>query len=83
MPVVTRPTCLSFFERVGGVGASHTLSAKLASMEGKIEMAARRQVTSKLRDAYRKASKRDNARVLDEVPTSLRLKIALFLRLAI
>jgi len=36
-------------------------------MEGKIEMAARRQVTNKLRDAYRKASKRDKARVLDEV----------------
>ena len=52
---------------MGGVGASHTLSAKLASMEGKIEMAARRQVTNKLRDAYRKASKRDKARVLDEV----------------
>ncbi len=30
-------------------------------------MVARRQVTNKLRDAYRKASKRDKARILDEV----------------
>lgn len=30
-------------------------------------MAARRQVTNKLRDAYRKVSKRDRARILDEV----------------
>lgn len=36
-------------------------------MEGKIDMAARRQVTNKLRDAYRKASKADKGRVLDQV----------------
>ena len=43
------------------------MSAKLACVEGKIEMAARRQVTNKLRDAYRKALKADKARILDEV----------------
>lgn len=36
-------------------------------MEGKIDMAARRQVTNKLRDAYRKASKADRGRILDQV----------------
>ena len=36
-------------------------------MEGKIDMAARRQVTNKLRDSYRKASKADRGRVLDRV----------------
>ena len=36
-------------------------------MEGKIGMAARRQVTNKLRGQYRKASKADKGRVLDEV----------------
>lgn len=36
-------------------------------MEGKIDMAARRQVTNKLRDAYRKASKADKGRILDQV----------------
>ena len=36
-------------------------------MEGKISMAARRQVTNKLRDAYRGAAKPDKARILDEV----------------
>ncbi|WP_227993467.1 hypothetical protein [Pseudactinotalea sp. HY160] len=35
--------------------------------EGKIPMAARRQVTNKLRTAYARASKRDKARILDEV----------------
>jgi hypothetical protein len=35
-------------------------------MEGKIDLSARRQVTNKLRDAYRKASKTDKGRVLDE-----------------
>ncbi|GAB3136317.1 hypothetical protein GCM10027057_13460 [Marisediminicola antarctica] len=45
--------CLSFFERVGVVGASHILSAMLSDMEGKIPMAARRHVTNKLRSAYR------------------------------
>lgn len=36
-------------------------------MEGKIPMAARRHVTNKLRTAYRKASKTDRGRILDEV----------------
>src|SRR5660398_160914 len=36
-------------------------------VEGKIEMAARRQVTNKLRTVYARASKRDKARILDEV----------------
>ncbi|MEV7648714.1 transposase family protein [Arthrobacter sp. NPDC089319] len=36
-------------------------------MEGKIPMAARRQVTNKLRTAYRTASKTDRGRILDEV----------------
>lgn len=36
-------------------------------MEGKIDMAARRQVTNKLRDAYRKGSKADKGRILDKV----------------
>jgi hypothetical protein len=58
-------TCLSFFERVGVFGASDVLSAKLAAMEGKIPMAARRHVTNKLRTGYARASKRDKARILD------------------
>ena len=36
-------------------------------VEGKIPMAARRQVTNKLATAYARASKRDKARILDEV----------------
>lgn len=36
-------------------------------MEGKISLSARRHVTNKLRDAYRKASKHDKGRVLDEI----------------
>lgn len=36
-------------------------------MEGKIDMAARRQVTNKLRDSYRKSSKADRGRILDRV----------------
>jgi hypothetical protein len=36
-------------------------------MEGKIDMAARRQVTNKLRDAYRKASKPERGLILDRV----------------
>lgn len=36
-------------------------------MEGKIDLSARRQVTNKLRDAYRKASKQDKGRILDEI----------------
>ena len=36
-------------------------------MEGKIDMAARRQVTNMLRDAYRNGSKVDRGRVLDRV----------------
>jgi hypothetical protein len=43
------------------------LSAKLACVEGKIPMAARRHVTNKLRTAYAKASKTDRGRILDEV----------------
>lgn len=36
-------------------------------MEGKIDMAARRQVTNKLRVSYRRASKTDRGRILDRV----------------
>ena len=36
-------------------------------MEGKIDMAARRQVTNKLRGQYRKASKADKTKILDRV----------------
>ena len=36
-------------------------------MEGKIDMAARRQVTNKLRGQYRKASKADKSKILDRV----------------
>ncbi|WP_420883144.1 hypothetical protein [Tomitella gaofuii] len=36
-------------------------------MEGKIDMAARRQVTNKLRNQYRKASKADKGKILDRV----------------
>lgn len=36
-------------------------------MEGKIDMAARRQVTNKLRTQYRKASKQDRGKILDRV----------------
>ena len=36
-------------------------------MEGKIDMAARRQVTNKLRDAYRRGSKADKGQILDQV----------------
>lgn len=36
-------------------------------MEGKIDMAARRQVTNKLRTQYRRASKADKSRILDRV----------------
>lgn len=36
-------------------------------VEGKIPMAARRHVTNKLRTVYARASKRDKARILDEV----------------
>ncbi|MBA2787481.1 transposase family protein [Mycobacterium canettii] len=36
-------------------------------MEGKIDMAARRQVTNKLRIQYRKASKADKGKILDRV----------------
>ncbi|WP_181023472.1 MULTISPECIES: integrase catalytic domain-containing protein [Mycobacteriaceae] len=36
-------------------------------MEGKIDMAARRQVTNKLRGQYRKASKADRGKILDRV----------------
>jgi hypothetical protein len=36
-------------------------------VEGKVDMAARRQVTNKLRGQYRKASKGDKGRILDQV----------------
>lgn len=39
-------------------------------MEGKIPMTARRHVTNKLRTTYRKASKTDRSRILDEVMTT-------------
>lgn len=67
VPFDARPTCLSLFERLGWFGASGTLSAKLACMEGKIPMAARRHVTNKFRTAYRRASKTDRGRILDQV----------------
>mgnify|MGYP001413867854 CR=1 FL=1 len=47
--------CLTIFER------------EACPVEGKIPMAARRHVTSKLRSAYAKASKADRGRILDEV----------------
>jgi hypothetical protein len=40
---------------------------RLAGVEGKIDMAARRQVTNKLRAGYGKASKAQRSRILDEV----------------
>lgn len=49
------------------VGASHALSAKLACVEGKVPMSARRHVTNKLRTSYAKASKSNRGRILDEV----------------
>jgi hypothetical protein len=39
----------------------------LPDVEGKIDMAARRQVTNKLRTQYRKASKADKSKILDRV----------------
>ena len=36
-------------------------------MEGKVDMAARRQVTNKLRAQYRKASKAERGKILDRV----------------
>jgi hypothetical protein len=39
----------------------------LPDVEGKIDMAARRQVTNKLRAQYRKASKADKSEILDQV----------------
>jgi len=39
----------------------------LPDVEGKIDMAARRQVTNKLRVQYRKASKEDKGKILDRV----------------
>jgi transposase InsO family protein len=39
----------------------------LPDVEGKIDMAARRQVTNKLRGQYRKASKADKGKILDRV----------------
>jgi hypothetical protein len=39
----------------------------LPDVEGKIDMAARRQVTNKLRTQYRKASKADKSTILDQV----------------
>ena len=39
-------------------------------MEGKIDMAARRQVANKLRTRYRRASKADKSKILDRVVAS-------------
>jgi len=39
----------------------------LPGVEGKVDMAARRQVTNKLRGQYRKASKAENGKILDRV----------------
>jgi hypothetical protein len=36
-------------------------------VEGKIDLAARRQVTNKLRNAYRRALKKERGRILDKV----------------
>jgi hypothetical protein len=55
LPAVKQSTCLTKFERVAGGGASPSLSAcrKACPMwEGKIDMAATRQVTNKLRGPY-------------------------------
>ncbi len=62
--------CLTYFERVAGGGASPTLSGVREAcpmVEGKIDMAARRQVTNKLRTQYRKAPKGDKSKILDRV----------------
>ena len=40
-------------------------------MAGKIDLSARRQVANKLRDAYGRTSKPDNARILDEVQAAI------------
>lgn len=64
------PACLTYFEREAAGGASGILSAypaRLACMEGKIDMAARRQVTNKLQTQYRKAAKVDKGEILDRV----------------
>lgn len=55
-------TRLSFFERRAPRGGAACLM-----VEGKIPMAARRQVTNKLRTVCARASKRDKARILDAV----------------
>ena len=55
-------TRLSFFERRAPRGGAACLM-----VEGKIPMAARRQVTNKLRTVCARASKRDKARILDEM----------------
>ena len=39
----------------------------MPDVEGKIDMAARRQVTNKLQGQYRKASKADKGKILDRV----------------
>lgn len=49
------------------LSAQFRVGAGLPDVEGNILMAARRLITNKLRDAYRKAGKRDKARILDEV----------------
>jgi hypothetical protein len=51
--------CLTYFERVAGKACP--------MLEGKIDMAARRQVTNKLQVQYRRASKADKTKVLDRV----------------
>jgi hypothetical protein len=42
----------------------------LPDVEGKIDMAARRQVTNKLRTQYRGAWKADKTKILDRVVTT-------------
>jgi len=63
--------CLIYFERVAGGGASAILSGVARKAcpiwRGKIDMAARRQVTNKLRGQYRRASKADKGEILDRV----------------
>ena len=44
-------------------------------MEGKIDMSARMQVTNKLRNAFREASKPDKGRILDEVVSTTGLAL--------
>lgn len=68
---VKSPMCLTYFELIGWC-LKHfermiPVWEGLPVTEGKINMAARRQVTNKLRDAYRTDSEADRGRILDRV----------------